>query len=162
MVVAVVPATVKSSKKDEKVIAHLLDGTLLKGCAPGFYPSRAKFDFVCEDGETHKIHIAELKALFFVHELAGHPTYRERKGFLSEDSKGSKVLVEFFDGELLFGHTLSYSPKGNGFFMSPGDPDSNNIRVFVVHSSTKRVKIRVADKPATRSRKKKTRTKSRA
>lgn len=150
-----------SSKTDDKVIAHLLDGTLLKGTAPSFYPNRAKFDMVDENGTTHTLHITELKALFFVHDFSGRPDQPERKGFFSENGKGSKVMVEFFDGEILFGYTLSYSPKGNGFFMTPGDPDSNNIKVFVVHAFTKRVKVRVADTPAKKTRKKKTRTKSR-
>ena len=150
-----------ASRKDDKVIAHLLDGTLLRGTAPSFYPSRTHFDLVDVDGVNHKLHLAELKALFFVREFDGRPDRRERKGFFTESGKGSKILVEFFDGEILFGHTLSYSPNGIGFFMTPGDPDSNNIKVFVVRSSTKRVKVRVGDKPATRGRRKKSRTRSR-
>jgi hypothetical protein len=150
-----------ASKNDEKVIAHLLDGTLLRGVAPSFYPNRAKFDLVDEDGGTHTLHVNELKALFFVHSFSGRPERRERKGFFSEHGKGSKVMVEFFDGEILFGYTLSYTPKGNGFFMTPGDPDSNNVKVFVVHSSTKRVKVRVSDSPSNKNRRKKSRAKSR-
>jgi hypothetical protein len=150
-----------SSKDTEKVIAHFLDGTLLRGTVPTFYPGRPKFELIAEDGARHKLHITELKALFFVREFAGRPEYRERKGFFGENGSGSKILVEFFDGEVLFGHSLTYSPKGNGFFMTPGDPDSNNLKVFVVHASTKRVKIKLAERPARKTRTKKTRRRAR-
>jgi hypothetical protein len=50
--------------------------------------------------------------------------------------------VEFFDSEVLFGFTLSYSTRGLGFFIFPGDPESNNSKVFIVHSATKRVKVK--------------------
>jgi hypothetical protein len=152
----------KTTKNEQKVIAHLLDGTLLKGFAPNFYPSRSKFELTTEAGHEHTLHVAELKALFFVHDFDGRHDYRERKGFFVENGKGSKVLVEFFDGEVLFGHTLSYKPNGLGFFVTPGDPDSNNIKVFVVNSSTKRVKLSTTRAPAKKKRRKKTRTKSRA
>ena len=130
-----------ASRKSQKVIAHYLDGTLLKGTTPDFRPSRARFHVTDEDGDVHKIDVNELKALFFVRNFEGRSDYRERKGFFA-DASGDKVLVEFFDGEILFGHAGTYTNKGNGFFLVPGDPDSNNIKVFVVHSSTKRVKVK--------------------
>lgn len=150
-----------NSRKPEKVIAHLLDGTLVKGETTNFYPRRAKFDLSDANGLNHKLHVSELKALFFVRNLNGGGDYHERKGFFTEEGKGSKVLVEFFDGELLFGYTLNYTGRGNGFFMTPGDPDSNNDKVFVVLSSTKRVKVRDDGKAATgRSKRKRARSRS--
>lgn len=133
-----------ASRKTNKVIAHFLDGTLIKGTTPDFYPSRAKFHLTDSNGEVHKIDVGELKALFFVKDFKGRPDYRERKGFFGEE-EGSKVMVEFFDGEIIFGHTITYSTKGHGFFLIPGDPDSNNDKVYVVHSSTKRVKVKPSE-----------------
>ena len=147
-------------RQTDKVIAHFLDGTLLKGITPDFYPNRGKFRLEGEDGECHRIHINELKALFFVRDFTGRRDYRERKGFFVPD-QGNKILVEFFDGEVLFGYSLTYSPKGFGFFMVPGDPESNNVKVFVVHSSTKRVKVK-ASLERRKPRRKKTRVKSRS
>jgi hypothetical protein len=94
------------------------------------------------DGEMQEVSISELKALFFVKEHEGRPKYKERKGFFIDEARAKKVMVEFFDGEVIFGYTISFSEEGLGFFMIPGDPDSNNEKIFVVRSSTKRVKFR--------------------
>jgi len=137
-----------ASGTENKVIAHYLDGTLLKGTTRDFYPRKAKFRVETANGDTQVVHVEELKALFFVRNFEGRPEYRERKGFFLRRSKGKKVMVEFFDGEVIFGFTSSYSEKGYGFFMRPGDPDSNNMKIFVVRSSTKRVKIQDQPKVA--------------
>jgi hypothetical protein len=126
-----------------QVVAHYVDGMLLKGTTLDFFPSKPSFHIITGDATVHEIHLEDLKAVFFVKELRGSSTYSERKGFFSRLDPGKKVLVEFVDGEVIFGYTLGYSPKGLGFFMLPGDPDSNNEKVFVVHSATKRVKIQV-------------------
>ena len=78
----------------------------------------------------------------FVKDFGGDSDYTEKKGFFANQSHGKKVMVEFFDGEVLFGHTLSYSTKGLGFFIFPGDPACNNSKVFIIHSATKRVKVK--------------------
>ena len=44
-------------------------------------------------------------------------------------------------GEVIFGYTTSFCEEGYGFFMRPGDPESNNTKIFVVRTSTKRVKV---------------------
>jgi hypothetical protein len=54
---------------------------------------------------------------------------------------GKKVVIEFKDGEKLFGYTLSYTSLGFGFFVFPGDPDSNNEKVFVLHAATASVRL---------------------
>jgi hypothetical protein len=126
-----------------RVVAHFLDGSLLKGTTLDFLPSKPKFHVRTKNQDVHEVSIDELKAIFFVRDLSGSREYNERKGFLTEKDQGKKVLVEFFDGEVLFGYTLSYSAKGLGFFMIPGDPHSNNSKVFVIHSAAKRIKIQV-------------------
>jgi hypothetical protein len=129
-------------RKVEKVIAHFRDGTLLRGTTRNFNPIRASMRMKTEDGKRREVDIRELKALFFVKEFAGNPSYKERKGFFTASEEANKVLVEFADGEVIFGYSNSDSQRGLGFFLVPGDPDSNNIRVFVVRASTKRVKVK--------------------
>lgn len=126
-----------------KVVAHYVDGTLLKGETEDFDLSSESFHIVDVDGNARPVFVNELKALFFVRNLDGNPNYRERKGFHGQPQKGHKVMVEFFDGELMFGFThVSYTHHGPGFFMFPGDPNANNLKVFVVRAATKRVKVR--------------------
>ncbi len=139
---------------ENRVIAHFIDGSLVRGTTLDFFPTKETFHVTDESGERHEISMGALKALFFVRRLEGRPDYSERKGFF-RPPQGRKVMVEFVDGEVIFGYTLSYSTRGLGFFLFPGDPDSNNIKVFVVHASTKRVKVKTEVTPwagrATRS-----------
>jgi hypothetical protein len=77
----------------------------------------------------------------------------------------NRIIARYIDGGLIKGTTLdffptkdkfhitessgdvhevhvSYSSRGLGFFMFPGDPECNNNKVFIVHSSAKRVKVK--------------------
>jgi hypothetical protein len=129
-------------QNENKVIAHCLDGSLIKGTTLDFLPTKDRFHLSDSAGDVHEVFLEGLKAVFFVHDFDGNPDYAEKKGFFSEQLQGKKVMVEFFDGEVLFGYTLSYSVKGLGFFAFPGDPDSNNTKVFIIHAATKRVKVK--------------------
>ena len=131
-----------SFSRENKVIAHFVDGQLIKGTTLDFFPTKDRFHIIEENGEIHDIRVNELKAIFFVKHFDGDADYAEKKGFFTKQPQGKKVLVEFNDGEVLFGYTLSYSTKGLGFFIFPGDPECNNNKVFIVHSSTKRVKVK--------------------
>lgn len=127
--------------RKQKVIAHRRDGSLLKGTTADFAPRRKTFTVATKEGSS-KVKLADLKALFFVREFTGLTGYRERKGFFDELTKGHKVMVEFLDSEIIFGYTTSLSERGTGFYMVPGDPECNNIKVFVVYAATKRVKLK--------------------
>ncbi len=131
-----------SIDKENRVIAHFRNGRLVKGTTLDFFPTKDKFHVTDESGNVHAVHVSELKAVFFVKDFDGDSKYTERKGFFSKQTHGKKVLVEFTDGEVIFGYTLSYSTKGLGFFMFPGDPSCNNNKVFIIHSATKRVKVK--------------------
>jgi len=48
--------------------------------------------------------------------------------------------VLFKDGELLCGHSLSYSPDREGFFMFPADGQANNLRVYVLVAAAAEIK----------------------
>ena len=128
---------------ENQVIAHFVGGKLVKGTTLDFHQSKRRFHITDDDGRVHEVDLKNLKAVFFVKDFHGDPKYNERKGFFHPEVKqGKKVMVEFGDGEVLFGHTLSYTAKGLGFFMFPGDPDSNNIKIFVIHESAKRIKVK--------------------
>jgi len=129
------------STKENRVIIRSVDGTLLRGTTLDFFPTKDRFHVTDPQGGVHEVELQSLKAVFFVKDLAGSVDYAEKKGFFNRNVQGKKIMVEFYDGELLFGHTLSYTTRGHGFFVFPGDPDCNNTKVFVIHSATKRVKI---------------------
>jgi len=127
-----------------KVVVHFLNGRLLKGTTQDFFPNRPLFHMQPTDGGTaEEIRIKDLKAVFFVKDYAGNSSRRDLRGFVNapaETSQGKKIAVQFKDGELLCGYSLSYSPERLGFFMFPADPGSNNLRVFVVRTAAREVK----------------------
>ena len=90
-----------------------------------------------------------LKAIFWVRDFYGNPEYHERKKYIEgENPSGLKLEVTFTDGEVMVGSTvLGYDPKRQGNFLVPADPESNNIRVFVVSSAVKSVR-QLFDSPA--------------
>jgi hypothetical protein len=125
-----------------KIVSRFADGRIKKGYSKDFSPSRSNFhlmgDLTGGSGEPETVQVADLKAVFFVHDLHGNPNDAERKPFAGSDSsQGQKVQVTFADGELLRGSVPGYSPKESGFFLFPADPGSNHIRVFVVNASVK-------------------------
>jgi hypothetical protein len=127
-------------RADNRVVAHFVDGLTLRGTTIDFSPLRRTFH-ICESGATFEIDLTKLKALFFVRDFDGNAAYNERKGFFARQNHGKKCMVEFKDGEVMFGYTLTYTSQGMGFFLFPGDPQSNNEKVFVVHASTASVKL---------------------
>jgi len=129
-----------STRNEQRAVARYRDGRIQRGTTADFSPLRESFHLTDEAG-THLVKITDLKAVFFVRDFAGNPAYDEKKGFLARQNHGKKVLVEFVDGETLFGYTLNYSSRGLGFFMFPGDPGSNNEKIFVVHTAAQTVKL---------------------
>ena len=119
-----------------QVVAHFVDGRLLKGFAVDFFPNKTSFHLEREgSGESVEVQISDLKGVFFVKSFAGNPgaTYRkdvERVGM------GKKIQVEFSDGETLVGYTSGYTPARAGFFVFPVDPEDNNEKVYVVSAAT--------------------------
>jgi hypothetical protein len=138
MAVAFHPSMI--NRAENRVVARFTDGLTLRGTTIDFSPLRRTFR-ISDNGATYEIDISKLKALFFVRDYDGNPAYNEKKGFFSRQNHGKKCMVEFKDGEVLFGYTLTYTSQGLGFFVFPGDPQSNNEKVFVVHSSTASVKL---------------------
>jgi len=56
-----------------------------------------------------------------------------------ETSQGKKLMITFNDDEVLMGTTQGYHPDDTGFFLYPADPESNNIRVFIINTAVKSV-----------------------
>ena len=127
-----------------KVVVRYSCGRIIKGFTQDFFPAKKLFHLTPADnpsGEQIEVSITDLKAIFIVLDFAGHPLYKERKRYdPGEKPSGQKMEVTFIDGEVLVGSTLSYDPKRQGFFISPADPKSNNISVYVVSSSVEKVR----------------------
>jgi hypothetical protein len=127
-----------------KVVVHFSDGNLIKGFTEDFSPNKERFHLIPADtpsGGAIEVSTNDLKAMFIVRDFIGDSLYDERKKYIEgERPSGRKVEVTFADGEVLVGSTLGYDPKRRGFFIFPADPKSNNIRVYAVFCSIKKVR----------------------
>jgi len=127
-----------------KIVLRYTDGRILKGSTYDFSPVRQRFHFgpINSSDDPIEVTMRELKAVFFVKDFEGNPSYKERKDFTEGDQTyGQKVEVTFADGERLVGTTTSYDLERLGFFLFPVDQKSNNIRVFVVSTAVSNVRI---------------------
>jgi len=123
-----------------KVVARFKDGTLLKGKTNDFSPDRECFHLELLNNKVVNIKMEKLKAVFFVKDFEGN---KNRKDTYEDVivGGGKKIKVQFFDGEIMIGYTLSYSPNRQGFFIVPADRGSNNERIFVINSATQRIEF---------------------
>jgi len=127
-----------------KVVVRYIYGTMLKGSTIDFFPNKDRFHVTLMDKPNDKpieVIINQLKAVFVVRDFKGVPQYNERREYREgETPYGSLLEVTFADGEVLVGSCASFDLKRQGFFLSPADPKSNNLRVFVVCSALKRIR----------------------
>lgn len=127
-----------------KVVARFTDGRLLKGFTTDFVPAKESFH-VTEAGapagsKPVQLQTKELKALFFVKDLAGDPKHQERNEFdPAHPVAGRKIKVVFKDGETLVGTTQAYQPGRPGFFLIPADTESNIERCYIITAATQDV-----------------------
>ena len=126
-----------------RIVVRYRDGRIVKGFTTDFLPTKDVFHVTTTEGKSSRpldVRVSELKAVFFVKDFAGNPTYNDRKSFdPSKPVTGKKIRVVFEDGELLMGTTQGYQPGRPGFFVFPADPKSNNDRCFVVSAAVKEV-----------------------
>ncbi|WP_432445162.1 DUF6982 domain-containing protein [Terriglobus albidus] len=88
--------------------------------------------------------LSEAKAIFFVRDFEGD---RERRDILFHD--GAELLqnlwvrVTFPDGEALEGFVQNDAAylHAQGFFLTPTDPTSNNVLVYIIKSQIKEFQV---------------------
>ncbi len=139
---------------EERVVARLVDGNVVKGYVKKFDPESDVVNInETGSGKVYRIPLIDLKALFFIKSFEGDSEYREKKAFGIRENRGRKVYVKFKDQESLIGFIEGAVPWDKGFFLSnngsgakgffllPVDDDSNNVKVFVVGTSAKDVTV---------------------
>ena len=130
-----------------KLVAHFKDGEITKGFSRDFDPGRDSFHLVARDGKvasSKQIRLEELKALFHVKTWGRKDKHRgaQPNGFPEPVQQASgasqswvKTVLEFYDGEKIFGYSVDYDPNHLGFYVLPADPGDNNRKIFVLNSS---------------------------
>ena len=95
-------------------------------------------------GDEKSFEVESLKAVFFVKDFQGDPSYNEvkfnRGGEVGEDVW---VSLEFLDGEILEGLVENDLNLiwDSGFYLRPADFYSNNERIYVTKASIRRFAI---------------------
>jgi len=127
-----------------QIVARYSNGKIIKGYTLDFFPNKDRFHVISADEPSDRpieVMVNQLKAVFVVRDLKGNPQYIERKSYMEgETPYGTPLEVTFEDGEVMVGSCMGFDLKRQGFFISPADPKSNNIRVFVVCSDVKRLR----------------------
>jgi hypothetical protein len=137
-------------KVQNLVVARYRDGKMIRGITHDFGPQKKVFHVstverhgrTTVEGKVFEISLSELKAVFFVKSLEGRQGPPSLKGLMEEKMETPglmKARITFFDGEILVGTTQGYTPERDGFFVVPLERDSNNLRIFVVSGSVKKV-----------------------
>ncbi len=117
-----------------QVVAHFLDGQLIKGTSLDVVPGKPDCHIRTSDQGMVDVQLADLKALYFVKSLAGDSTHEYAVEPLAGDPRlaGSKrISLTFKDGEQLEALCNRYPPLGRHFFVLPVDSAGNTIRVLV-------------------------------
>jgi hypothetical protein len=127
-----------------KVVARYSNGRIIKGHTIDFFPNNDRFHVTSVDKPWDRpieIMVNQLKAVFVVRDLKGNPQYTERKSYIEgEIPYGTPLELTFEDGEVLVGSTRGFDLRRQGFFISPADSKSNNLKVFAVCSALKRIR----------------------
>ena len=118
----------------QKVVAHFVDHSVVKGTSMDVDPGKPICHIRADSPKPVEVDLRKVKALYFVKDLNGNPTYDETHVPRDEDKRlhGSTMLdIVFADGERLGALTNRYPPRGEFFFVVPMDPGSNNLRILV-------------------------------
>jgi Family of unknown function (DUF6982) len=125
-----------------KVVARYADGRLVKGYTFDFGPAQARFHVFEQPsaiGASTQVLVRDLKAVFFVRDFIGNPARQDGQKFPTGEVVRPHVEVRFRDGEVMVGVTDSPATDPLGFFLIPADPESNNLRVYVVAAATRAI-----------------------
>lgn len=141
---ATMATPLKTLGQATKVVVAYLDGRRLKGYVYNFSVLKNAFDLLPQEQALQqrgtKVEMKDLKAIFFVREFEGN---LKSGGSVPAEAPahGRKIEVTCRDGEKLVGTTEGYNPQKIGFFMTPADPQSNNVRIFVLNQNASQVKL---------------------
>ena len=132
----------------KKAVVKYQNGDIIKGWVEDFRPDRELFLlfplFEYSKKERIEIKFSSLKAVFFVKDFIGNKDYKKVRTFnvdLKITPSQRKLIVNFSDGENLYGTSHTYGRYKVGFFVYPIDPEDNSERIFVVHSAVDNVRL---------------------
>jgi len=132
----------------KKAVVKYQNGEIIKGWVEDLRTDQDSFILfpLIEYSEEQRMEIkfSSLKAVFFVKDFIGDKNYKKVRTFdvdLKITPSQRKLLVNFLDGEHLYGMSHSYGRYKVGFFVYPIDSKDNSERIFVVHKAIESVRL---------------------
>jgi hypothetical protein len=127
---------------EQKIVVHTKEGKIFKGVTQDFQPDLEAFHFLPAEGGgvPVRFRLDDLKALFWVRDYLGNRHFVARREFGAEN-KGQRAVVTFADGEEIWGTLDNGAENEPGFFLTPVDREDNNIRIFVIRSALKDLRL---------------------
>jgi hypothetical protein len=132
----------------KKAVVKYQNGEIIKGWVEDFRPDRDSFILFplieYSEEERMEIDFNSLKAVFFVKNFIGNKDYKKVRTFnvdLKITPSQRKLIVNFKDGEHLYGTSHNYGRYKVGFFVYPIDPKNNNERIFAVNEAIESVRL---------------------
>jgi hypothetical protein len=128
---------------ENKIVVHMKDGTVHKGITHDFDAAADHFHMLPAEGGgvPRRVSVDDMKALFYVKDYVGNRDFIARRQFDEAHRAGHKAILTFADGETVWGFVGEPAEGGPGFHFFPLDEQDNNIRIFVVRSSIKEMKL---------------------
>jgi hypothetical protein len=132
----------------KKVVVKYQNGEIIKGWVEDFRLDRESFILFplieYSQEERMEINFDALKAVFFVKDFLGDKNYKKVRTFnidLKITPSQRKLIVNFVDGEHLYGTSHDYGRYKIGFFIYPIDPKDNSERIFIVQLAIESVRL---------------------
>ncbi len=128
---------------ENKIVVHMKDGSVHKGVTHDFDPAAGAFHLLPAEGGgvPLRITIESMKALFYVKDYLGNRDYVARQQFAEAHRHARRAILTFRDGEVIWGVLAEGGDDGPGFYFFPADERDNNIRIYVVRSSLKEMRL---------------------
>jgi hypothetical protein len=129
---------------ENKIVVHMKSGAIHKGVTHDFSPQKEGFHLLPAEGGGVPIRVGldDMKALFYVKDYIGNREFVAQRAFEGAARERRKAIVEFSDGEEIWGFIEEDAEsEGLGFFFYPADKRDNNIRIFVVRSALKELRL---------------------
>ena len=131
-----------------KAVVKYQNGEIIKGWVEEFKPERESFILFplieYSEEERMEIKFSSLKAVFFVKDFIGNKDYKKVRTFnidIKVTPSQRKLIVNFKDGEHLYGTSHSYGRYKVGFFIYPIDPKDNSERIFVIRKAIEKIHL---------------------
>jgi hypothetical protein len=136
-----------SNSHMKQVVVHYRDGDVKMGVLQTWNIEDTGFALKPEGEYASEfmvyIPFEELKGIFFVKDFDKEIARKIKS--TATYAKKTHVIVEFFDGEIIEGHTIQqYNPNSLRFFLIPEShkgKDENNVYILVEKKATKRVQV---------------------